>query len=65
MAGKKVSKNNPGQRQGNERTRMLNGKAVKPVMYGKKRLITGEVDGKLVCDNEGNPLPYKSIGELV
>ena len=49
------------------RKRMLNGKEVKPVRFtsdGGKGIMTGSVDGELVCDNLGKPLPLKSIGVL-
>ena len=49
------------------RKRMLNGKEVKPVRFtsnGGKGIMTGSIDGELVCDNLGNPLPLKSIGVL-
>tara|TARA_Y100001933_G_scaffold196081_1_gene196576 strand:- start:1297 stop:1497 length:201 start_codon:yes stop_codon:yes gene_type:complete len=49
------------------RRRMLNGKEVKPVRFtnnGGKGIMTGSIDGELVCDNLGKPLPLKSIGVL-
>ena len=49
------------------RKRMLNGKEVKPVRFtsnGGKGIMTGSIDGELVCDNFGKPLPLKSIGVL-
>ena len=49
------------------RKRMLNGKEVKPVRFtsdGGKGIMTGSVDGELICDNLGKPLPLKSIGAL-
>ena len=49
------------------RKRMLNGKEVKPVRFtsdGGKGIMTGSIDGELVCDNLGKPLPIKSIGVL-
>ena len=49
------------------RKRMLNGKEVKPVRFtsnGGKGVMTGSIDGELVCDNLGKPLPLKSIGVL-
>ncbi len=49
------------------RKRMLNGKEVKPVRFtsdGGKGIMTGSIDGELVCDNLGKPLPLKSIGVL-
>ena len=49
------------------RKRLLNGKEVKPVRFtsnGGKGIMTGSIDGELVCDNLGKPLPPKSIGVL-
>ena len=49
------------------RRRMLNGKEVKPVRFtnnGGKGIMTGSIDGELVCDNLSKPLPLKSIGVL-
>jgi|TARA_R100000322_G_C5306707_1_gene156666 hypothetical protein len=49
------------------RVRMLNGKEVKPVRFtnnGGKGIMTGSVDGELVCDNLGKPLPLRSIGAI-
>ena len=46
------------------RKRMLNGKEVKPVRFtsdGGKGIMTGSVDGELVCDNLGKPLPLSLI----
>jgi hypothetical protein len=47
------------------RVRMLHGKIVTPVAYGAKLKMVGEVDGKMVVDKSGKPIPFKSIGELV
>lgn len=49
------------------RKRMLNGKEVKPVRFtnnGGKGIMAGSVDGELVCDNLGKPLPLRSIGAI-
>jgi hypothetical protein len=51
-------------------TRRLDGKDVRAVMYNGKhaghgRYIAGEVDGKLVVDASGKPLPLKEVGKLV
>ena len=49
------------------RVRMLNGKEVKPVRFtnnGGKGIMAGSVDGELVCDNLGKPLPLRSIGAI-
>lgn len=50
--------------------RMLNGKKVVAVLYNGKAIghgkyFTGEVEGKLVCDESGKPLPFRQIGDLV
>lgn len=49
--------------------RMLNGEKVIPVLYngratGNGKYYTGEVNGKLVCDSNGKPLPLAQIGTL-
>lgn len=46
--------------------RMLNDKEVRPVKYfgkhaGHGTYMAGTVDGELVRDNTGRPLPYKTI----
>ena len=49
------------------RKRMLDGKEVKPVRFtnnGGKGIMTGSVDGELVCDDLGKPLPLRSIGVI-
>ena len=49
------------------RKRMLDGKEVKPVRFtnnGGKGIMAGSVDGELVCDNRGKPLPLRSIGAI-
>lgn len=56
-------------KQEGQKVRMLDGKVVKPVLYigravGHGKYFTGEVDGKLVCDDSGKPLPFRQIGEL-
>ena len=46
---------------------MLDGKEVKPVRFtnnGGKGIMAGSVDGELVCDNRGKPLPLRSIGAI-
>lgn len=48
--------------------RMLNGKEVRPVKYIGKNVghggtyMAGSVDGELVVDATGRPIPYKRIG---
>ena len=49
------------------RKRMLDGKEVKPVRFtnnGGKGIMAGTVDGELVCDKFGKPLPLRSIGAI-
>ena len=49
------------------RKRMLNDKEVKPVLYvnvRSKKMMSGSIDGELVCDNLGKPLPLRSIGVI-
>ena len=49
------------------RKRMLNGKEVKPVRFtsdGGKGIMSGSVEGELICDSLGKPLPLRSIGVL-
>lgn len=63
MAAPKAPKGNT------QKVRMLDGKIVKTVLYigralGHGKYFTGEVDGQLVCDSEGKPLPFNQIGEL-
>jgi hypothetical protein len=52
------------------KVRMLNGEKVIAVLYngkatGNGKYFTGEVNGKLVCDKNGKPIPLTEIGELV
>ena len=49
------------------RKRMLNDKEVKPVLYvnvRSKKMMSGSIDGELVCDILGKPLPLRSIGVI-
>ena len=42
---------------------MYKGKEVKPVMYsvrGKKKMV-GSVDGELILDKLGQPIPFKQL----
>jgi hypothetical protein len=53
-----------------QRYRMLNDKQVKPVLFngraqGGGKYMAGEVDGKLVLSDNGQPEYYNRIGELV
>ena len=50
------------------RKRMYEGKEVKPVMYVNnkaKKMMTGAVDGEIVCGRNGKPLPLRSIGAVI
>lgn len=52
-----------------QRVRKLNGVAVTPVLYngvacGHGKYFTGSVDGKLIEDENGKPLPIRQIGAL-
>ncbi len=56
-AGRSVKKNS---------YRVRNGKEVRPVKYfgkhaGHGTFMAGTVDGELVVDSTGRPLPYKTI----
>jgi len=67
MAGAKTGSN---KKHTNQRTRMLDGKKVIAVLYngralGHGKYFTGEVDNKLICDDNGKPLPIKEIGNLI
>jgi len=53
-----------------QKVRKLGEKLVKMVLYNGKAIghgkyFTGEVDGQLVLDANGKPVPLRSIGELV
>lgn len=71
MAGNPVAKATAraGYKTSAPRVRMLDGKIVKPVLYagrheGHGTYMAGAVDGELVCDASGKPLPLKQIGIL-
>jgi len=54
----------------NQRVRLLGKDPVKIVLYnghnvGHGKYLTGEVNGKIVTDATGKPVPLRSIGELV
>ena len=47
------------------RKRMYEVKEVKPVLYVNnkfKKMMTGAIDGEIVCGRNGKPLPLRSIG---
>lgn len=55
---------------GTQRQRMLDGQPVRAVLYNGKSIghgkyFTGEVNGKLICDESGKPMPITDIGVLV
>lgn len=65
----KASKNNPGNRTSDQRKRMYQGKVVKATKYfgrpvGHGIYMAGLVDGKLVMDATGRPLPLREVGSL-
>jgi len=71
MAGNPVAKATAraGYRTSIPRMRMFEGKVVKPVLYagrheGHGTYMAGAIEGELVCDKNGKPLPFKSIGIL-
>jgi hypothetical protein len=71
MAGNPVAKATAraGYRTSAPKTRMLDGKIVKPVLYagrheGHGTYMAGAIEGELVLDKNGKPLPFKSIGIL-
>jgi hypothetical protein len=62
MAG---TKNNPGTRQ-TQRKRYYQGKEMKPCLYigklvGKGRYMSGSIDGQIIMDEQGNPMPFHAI----
>lgn len=53
-----------------QRTRMLDGKKVRGVLYngrasGQGKFMAAEVDGQMIMDSQGKPLPFNQVGELV
>ncbi len=49
------------------RVRIHNNKIVRPTMLyasNTKRKMVGTIDGEIVYDNKGTPIPYKQIGYL-
>jgi hypothetical protein len=66
MAGKKTIKPTSGGRQ-NPKVRIHNNKIVSPTMLyasNTKRKLVGTIDGEIVYDNKGTPIPFKQIGYL-
>jgi hypothetical protein len=63
MAG--ASKNNPGVRQ-TQRKKYYQGKEMKPCLYigklvGQGKYMSGHVDGDVIRDSQGKPIPYHQI----
>lgn len=58
------------QKQAGQRTRLLDGKVVKAVLYngranGYGKFMAAEIDGKIVTDDTGCPLPFNQVGQVV
>lgn len=63
MAG--PSKNNPGARQQHMRL-TYQGQEFKPCLYdgravGKGKYMTGAINGEMILDAQGEPMPFRSI----
>ena len=63
MAG--PSKNNPSARQAH-RKNLYQGKEFKPCLYdgravGKGTYMTGSINGDMILDAQGEPIPFRSI----
>ena len=49
--------------------RIFQGKEIKPVMYsypkqnsnGRRNIIAGAIDGEIMMDSNGRPIPYKQL----
>lgn len=55
---------------GVNRVRMLDGKVVQNCLYngiasGHGKYFAAMIDGQLVLDESGRPLPFKQVGDLV
>lgn len=60
-----TSKNNPGVRQFQAK-KYYQGKELKPVLYvgystGNGKYLSGAIDGEIVVDSAGKPMPFNSI----
>ena len=51
--------------------RYLDGKKVSPVLYYDyyskpkvRGMLVGQIDGKILLDENGRPIPYRNVGEL-
>jgi len=65
MAGKK-GKTAVGRRVSNDSYKRINGEVCKPVLFAGKHAgygtyMAGVVNGEMVVDNNGKPVPYKQI----
>ena len=52
-----------------QRVRRLDGQPVRGVLYngralGHGKYMAAEVNGQLVCDPQGRPMPYMAVGDL-
>jgi hypothetical protein len=64
MAAKTAKKDLKGMK-----VRKLDGKTVKPTLFngkaaGQGKYLSGEVDGIIVVDQNGRPIPFRSIGSM-
>lgn len=55
---------------GTQKRRMLDNKVVRNVLYngqavGHGKFMAAEVDGQLLLDETGKPLPFNQVGELI
>jgi hypothetical protein len=60
-----VSKNNPGLRQ-EQKKRFYKGQEVRPSLYvgkavGQGTYMSAAINNELICDENGKPLPFRSI----
>jgi len=60
-----VSKNNPGMRQ-EQIKRFYKGQEVRPSLYvgravGQGTYMSAAINGELICDENGKPMPFRSI----
>ena len=65
MGTKSMNANSGGKQ--DPRVRIHNNKIVRPTMLyasNTKRKKVGTIDGEIVYDNKGTPIPYKQIGYL-
>jgi hypothetical protein len=64
-----ISKNSKSNRGAGQRKRFVGDEEVQAVYYYGKHLghgafMAGAVNGELILDKDGRPLPLKSVGEL-